>query len=442
MRARSRRHVVIGSVLWCLLFLVPFTPGAGEPWLGRVLYSHGTTLRGVPVLGLQTVLSGDVLTTSDEGSALVELNSGAKVRLVEHSSVRFVSDGTAAQAELLAGTAVSESSGKPTTVVTTPQYTFGPAQEGECRYAVQFSKERATVAGAMQGNLLITPRSTTGSYVLEQGKYAAISASAMGVPSQAGEGPNGAQRAGTVKTIIPDDIVQRGPQSKEIALKEEDLLFWGDVVRTSANGRLRIALLDGSSLNLGSNSTLRIIRHNPEMQRTQIELTGGEMHVWVAKLTQDYASFKVQTLTAALSVVGTDFIVEAQVNTTKIYCVEGMVTVQNIDEKVPGQVVLHAGQQTSVAPFLPAAPVNTPDALLQSQISRTTVGAAAAAGVEAPSAAPGTTTKSASAKPGWHIGSLSEGASIGIIVGAAGGAAAAAIAGSMSKGGSASPSAP
>ena len=167
------------------------------------------------------------------------------------------------------------------------------------------------------------------------------------------------------------------------------------------------------------------------------------MHVWVAKLTQDYASFKVQTLTAALSVVGTDFIVEAQVNTTKIYCVEGMVTVQNIDEKVPGQVVLHAGQQTSVAPFLPpAAPVNTPDALLQSQISRTTVGAAAAAGVEAPSAAPGTTTKSASAKPGWHIGSLSEGASIGIIVGAAGGAAAAAIAGSMSKGGSASPSAP
>jgi hypothetical protein len=389
----------------------------------------------MPAPGSETILSGDVLTTSEDGSALVELKSGAKLKIAESSSVRFLGDGETVQAELLSGAVVSESAGIPAMVVTTPKYQFAPAQEGECRYVVQLSKEQATVAGAVKGNILVKARNASGSYVLYQGNYAAISPWAAGVPGQATEavGQAGAQRAGTVSDVIPDDVVQRKGQGAETALKVNDGIFREDVVRTLQNGRLRIVLWDGSSLSLGTRSTLEFIGYDPRLQQTQIKLTAGEMRARVVKLIREYSSFKVETLTAAIGVVGTDFIVEAQVDKTGVYCIEGIVSVQNIESDIAERVILHPGEYTSVAAGLPpSAPMNTPNTVLQSQINQTTVGPTAG-GVGAQA-----TTTSA----GWHIGSLSEAASIGLVVGGIGAGAAVAVAIPAMSHGSASPSAP
>jgi ferric-dicitrate binding protein FerR (iron transport regulator) len=388
----------------------------------------------MPVPGSETILSGDVLATAEDGSALVELRSGAKLKIEKGSSIRFLGDGETVQAELLSGAVVSESAGEPTTVVTTPKYQFAPAQEGECRYEVQLSKEQAIVAGALRGNILVKARNGDGSYVLHQGNYAAISASAAGVPGQATEavGQAEAQRVGTVSDVILGGVVQHKGQGAGTALKVNDGIYREDVIHTLQNGRLRIALLDGSSLSFGTRSTMEFIGYDPRLQQTQIELTAGEMRARVVKLTQEYSSFKVQTPTAAIDVVGADFIVEAQTDKTGVFCIEGMVSVRNIEPDVAEQVILHPGEYTSVAPGLPpSAPMNTPNSVLQSQINQTTVGPMAG----------GLGGQAKTTTAGWHIGSLSEAASVGLVVGIAAGAGVAIALPEITRG-KASPSAP
>ena len=56
-----------------LLFSSAAQP-AGELPLGRILYANATNLRGVAVPTTETILSGDVLSTADNGSAIVELS--------------------------------------------------------------------------------------------------------------------------------------------------------------------------------------------------------------------------------------------------------------------------------------------------------------------------------------------------------------------------------
>ena len=432
MLSQFRTHVILASIFGCLFLFSPVSQAAGEAELGRVLYAHAANLRGMPAPGSETILSGDVLTTSEEGSALVELKSGAKLKTEKGSSVRFLSEGETVQAELLSGAVVSESAGKPTVVVTTPKYQFAPAQEEECRYVVQLSKE-AIVAGAIKGNILVKARNANGSYVLHQGNYAAISASAAEVPGQATQAVGQAdERVGTVSDVIPDGVVQRKGQGAETALKVNDGIYREDVVRTLQNGRLRIALADGSSLSFGTGSNMELIGYDPRLQQTQIKLTAGEMRARVVKLIREYSSFKVQTPTAAINVAGADFIVEAQPDKTGVYCIEGMVSVQNIAPDIAERVTLRPGEYTSVAPGLPpSAPMNTPNPVLQSQINQTTVGTT--------TGGPGGQAKTTPA--GWHIGSLSEAASIGLVAGIGAGAAVAVAIPAMSHH-AASPSAP
>ncbi len=434
MPTKSRIWIVLACVLGCLLLFSPEAHSAGEQQLGRILYSNATSLRGVHVPNSETILSGDVLATSDDGSALVELKSGAKLKITENSSVRFLGDGDKVQAELLAGAVVSESAGKPTLVVTTSKYQFAPSQEGNCRFAVALSKQRETMASAMKGNLLVRTPDSLGSYILPEGKYAAIPASSAGVPSQetAGGEPTSAGPTGIVRNAIPEEVLQRQGQGAEIPLKSRDVVNEKDVVRTLKTGRVRIELLDGSVLNVGAGSVMRIIKHDAEAQQTQAELTLGLMRAEVVKLTQPGGSFKVQTPTAVMDVVGRDFIVKAEIDVTVVYCLEGMVAVQNINPAISGQVTLHEGEYTYVARGLPpSALMQTPHPVLQSQINQTTVGLTVG----------GQGGWAATLPAGWHVGSLSEAASISLAVGIAAGAAAA-IAVPVITSGPASPSAP
>ena len=115
--------------------------------------------------------------------------------------------------------------------------------------------------------------------------------------------------------------------------------------------------------------------------------------------------------------VGTDFIVEAQPNATTVFCVEGLTSVRNIDPAITGHVILYAGQFTTVARgAAPSDPQLATNSVLQSQIDQTTVGPPEPGG-------PGAVIPAT--QVGWHIGSLSEAESVGLIVGAAAGAAAA-----------------
>jgi hypothetical protein len=423
MPTNSRIWIALASVLGCLLLFSSEAQPAGEQQLGRILYSKDTSLRGVSVPKSETILNGDVLATSGSGSAIVELKSGAKLKITGNTSVRFLGDGDKVQAELLGGAVVSESAGKPAIVVTTPKFQFAPSQEGNSRFAVALSKQEETVASAMMGNLLVRTPGSLGSYILPEGKYAAIPATSDGVPSQekAGGEQASAGQAGIVTNAIPAEVLQRQGQGAETPLKVGDGVNQEDLVRTLKSGRVRITLQDGSLLNIGALSVMRITKQDPQAQQTQIELTEGILRAEVVTHTKPGASFQVRTPTAIVDVVGTVLFVHALPDVTQVSCLEGVCLVQNINPAVAGQatspavpgqtamhangqVTLQAGQSTTVRRGQrPTDPMPTPDAQLQSEINQTnagTPGGLAKAGLSA-----------------WHIGPLSEAESVLLLAG-------------------------
>lgn len=411
------RCVFLG-VFGCLLLLLPELYAGGKQAIGLVSYSHAASLGGVPILGSEAIFDGDLLTTSGEGNALVELHPGTRMRIAENSSVHFVRDGETVRVDLVSGAVVSESTGKPDIAVTTPKYLFIPAQDGKCRYVVELSKQQVTVAAVMNGSLILKPRKTQASYVLHEGKYAVISASVVGVPSQAGGvgvRPE-AQHAGTVLNVVPDSVLRQRGKGAETALKVEDGIDTGDIITSNQNGRLRIALSDGSRINVGTGSTLKIVRFELQPPQTQIELTSGRMRVRAVQLGLSGSNRTVQTPTATVWVVGPDTIIEARPNATTVLCIEGQALVGNINPAITGHVLVSAGQFTTVTQGqAPSDPQRATDSELQGQIDQTTVGPLEPGELD---------TVLPAAPVGWHIGSLSEAESIGLIVGVAGGAAA------------------
>ena len=101
-------------------------------------------------------------------------------------------------------------------------------------------------------------------------------AMAMAIPLDVFAEPQTAgQRAGEVSRVIPAVNIARG--AKSLTASPKTVVDWQDVVNTQANARARVALDDGSVLNLGSDSSVRIVQHNAGAQQTDLEIGLGKM---------------------------------------------------------------------------------------------------------------------------------------------------------------------
>jgi hypothetical protein len=182
-----------------------------------------------------------------------------------------------------------------------------------------------------------------------------------------------AQRAGQISRAIPEVAIARGSQQLPAPVKA--LVDWGDVVRTSDGGRARVALDDGSVLNVGSSSTLTVTQHNAAAQQTQIELTYGRMRSQVVKQAKPNAKFEVHTAVGVAGVVGTDFFLGFMNGLFQVIVYEGHVKFCNLDgicvDVLGGQIAtIRDGHQ---APDQPGQA--TPSELTDAAIA-TAVGAA------------------------------------------------------------------
>jgi FecR protein len=174
---------------------------------------------------------------------------------------------------------------------------------------------------------------------------AALPCIAQSKPNQAGE----------IRALVPVGYVQRGTASA-IPAQRNDLLFWQDTVRTELGGRVRIGLLDGSILNVGSQSSLTITKHDPATQQTQVELTYGRIRAKAVRIVQPGGSFKVRTPVAVTGVVGTGFDIVTTSVMTVVLCLDHTVRVRNAENRVVGEVLLHAGEFTRVRRGMPPTP--------------------------------------------------------------------------------------
>ena len=150
-----------------------------------------------------------------------------------------------------------------------------------------------------------------------------------------------AQHAGSISLILPKVELVRGGQSADA--KASTPVFWGDVVTTGNMARARIKLDDGSVLNVGSNSSLTVVKHDASQQQSQIDITYGEVRSKVVHITKPGGSFQVRTPTGVAGVVGTDFYLAYQDSITRLVVFEGTVKFCNLS----GQCVMVGGGQMS-----------------------------------------------------------------------------------------------
>jgi hypothetical protein len=139
----------------------------------------------------------------------------------------------------------------------------------------------------------------------------------------------GTQRAGQISRAIPEVAIARGAQNMPALVKT--MVDWGDAVRTGDGGRARVALDDGSVLNVGSSSTLMVTQQNAASQQTQIELTYGRVRSQVIKQSKPNAKFEIHTAVGVAGVVGTDFFLGYMNDLFQIIVFEGHVKFCNLD---------------------------------------------------------------------------------------------------------------
>jgi FecR protein len=157
------------------------------------------------------------------------------------------------------------------------------------------------------------------------------------------DGQTAGARAGEVSRLIPAVIIDRS--SKSINASAKTIVDWQDVIHTQANARARVALDDGSVLNLGADSSVRVTQHNAAAQQTELEISLGKMRTQAQKITQPSGKFEVHTPAGVAGVVGTDFYTAYENNVMTVIVFEGIVKVCNVAGVC---VIVKPGQMTTI----------------------------------------------------------------------------------------------
>jgi hypothetical protein len=131
------------------------------------------------------------------------------------------------------------------------------------------------------------------------------------------------QHAGKLTAVLPVVNVIRGPQQTPASTAEA--IYWGDVINTGHLARARVALDDGSVLSVGSDSNLTVTKHDGGAQQTELDLNYGRVRAKAVKQVKPNANFQIRTPTGVAGVVGTDFALDSEGDTTRIVVYEGKV---------------------------------------------------------------------------------------------------------------------
>lgn len=215
------------------------------------------------------------------------------------------------------------------------------------------------------------------------------------------------QRAGEVSRVIPAVSIMRAGQS--MAADAKAPVYWRDELNTLAGGRARVSLDDGSILNLGSSSNLRVAKHDAGAQQTELAVGLGRIRVQAQKIARPNGKFEVRTPAGVAGVIGTDFYVGYESNTMSVVVFEGRVKFCNLAGVC---VEVGAGEMSTVRQNDsngPTAPIPTLAGVLSDAVASTSVEISAQA-VPAENSPLGMVTKSMSARIGSSASS--EGATI------------------------------
>ncbi|HYK50522.1 MAG TPA: FecR domain-containing protein [Terriglobales bacterium] len=106
-----------------------------------------------------------------------------------------------------------------------------------------------------------------------------------------------------------------------------DVVRANDSLSTNKSGRMRIELQDGSTLNVGFESDLKIVKHSPATGETTVDLVDGRLRSRVVRVRKSGSKFVVTTPNATISAIGTDFFLDVSHSRTHVIVYSGVVVV-------------------------------------------------------------------------------------------------------------------
>jgi hypothetical protein len=152
---------------------------------------------------------------------------------------------------------------------------------------------------------------------------------------------------GTVNRLVGEASVVVGRTTRP--LEREAKLFVGDRVITSAEGRLEIACIDGSTIIVAAQTTVTLSEFTTNANGTGrtavLDMVEGLVRVGLSRLGV-WQRFEVTTPTAIAAVRSTEWIVETAPGHSAVFVVHGRVEV--VDRELKGGVILDPGDGTDI----------------------------------------------------------------------------------------------
>jgi hypothetical protein len=190
---------------------------------------------------------------------------------------------------------------------------------------VRLGGMRALVS-SFAGAADLTATGSAAPYKLHAGETATLDAAgAEASPAQSAAGPE----AGQISRLLPHVQIDRS--SQVLVATVSDRVYWNDGLRSGPTGRAHITLKDGSQLNLGSDSSLRILQHDAQAQQTSLDLLLGRIRGNITKLSRPGAKFEIHTPVGVAGLVGTDLSVEVTNDYVELMVFEGEVRFTNLN---------------------------------------------------------------------------------------------------------------
>jgi hypothetical protein len=295
-------------------------------------------LNGAPLAAGATLFPGDVIRIGAASTAALQFKNGFVLAAPETELV-VQSEGVS----LRGGRLQVRAGGAKPLAVSGPFFhvniaaTHGMPGSAEIRLAGTLAQ-----ISAFAGVADLASEGYDAAYRLRAGETATLDASSGGASPPAQGPPN--PDAGQISRMVPQVQIDRDLRHIVAAVSER--VDWDDDLRSGPTGRAHVALNDGSQLNLGSDSSLLILRHDAQAQQTSLDLIFGRLRGQIMKLTRAGAKFEIQTPVGVAGLVGTDFSLQVTNEYVELIVFEGAVRFTTLDGKA---VTVPAGMRLRIS---------------------------------------------------------------------------------------------
>lgn len=167
-----------------------------------------------------------------------------------------------------------------------------------------------------------------------------------------------AMPVGMVEEINGTVGIKHQGKEQMIKARKGSKIYLHDQIKTAKGAKVKISFINRSSLHLGENAHLIVNKILYESKGSKsnslFKLLRGKIRAVVEKLGNRDSKFEIETKTAVVGVVGTEFIISAykyseeKQDITRVICCKGTVSLKNSDMGVAGNIYLNKLEETWV----------------------------------------------------------------------------------------------